>query len=89
MQTFDLNIWTNELHHEHPDGKTKLLLESQQDILNYSWKILSKHSTRNYSKYGVNMNLDNSIERKIFEELEKKFCVPSDLEQEKINTHFE
>ena len=70
MQTFDVNIWTNEINLEYPDNKIKLLLESQEDILNFSWKIMSKHSTRIFSKYGVNMILDNAIERKTFEALE-------------------
>ena len=98
LQTYDTNIWVNQLEEEFSvdNQKQKFLLESQEDLINFSWKIISKHATRVFSRYGVNLDLDKvapgteivdidrntgrAIPRKFFEETEQQCVYPNDLE---------
>jgi hypothetical protein len=67
LQTNDIIPWTTKLEKEQYWNDDRYIFENNQDLFNFSWKIISQCASRKMTRYGANIGLVNGIPRETFE----------------------
>jgi hypothetical protein len=67
LQTDDKINWTTKLEQDQYWNDDRYILENNQDLFNFSWKIISEQSCRIINRYGANIGLENGVPRETFE----------------------
>ena len=67
LQTSDKIVWTTNLDKDEYYNDDRFIFENSQDLLQFSWKIISDQASRIMTRYGTNINISNGIPRETFE----------------------
>lgn len=55
--------WNSDIDKTMKYEKQRLILEGSHDIFSMSWSIIQKSAYRTFNQMGINMNLDNNVQR--------------------------